>query len=110
MGYFDKFNSGKGIPFMEGRELAKINTILGEELHPLDYGYIKGDEGDYAVIHFKEHEDVFYFGNQILTDALKQIDSDGQKEALLSGNVRMIFNVRTSNKGRDYTAVEFIED
>ena len=42
MGYFDKFNKGEGIPFMDGR--TKVDIPVGKGLHLKDYGFIKGDD------------------------------------------------------------------
>ena len=111
MGYFDKFNKGTGIPFMEGRE--KVDLPLGVELHLEDYGFIQGDDKPYVVMAFKEHPESFMFGNGIVTDDIKTIESDaGSKEAALGllSDVAMKFTRCKSKKGRYYTAVEFIEN
>lgn len=111
MGYFDKFNKAKGIPFMEGRE--KMNLPLAENLHITDYGFINGSEKPYAVMLFAEYPDKFAFGNTIVTSDLQTIESDaGSKEealALLAG-VAVKFTKSVSKRGREYVSVEFIED
>lgn len=110
MGYFEKFNKGKGIPFMDGRE--KMDLPLGESLHLKDYGFIQGQEKPYAVMLFEEYPESFAFGNTIVTSDLQTIESDlGSKDKaleLLSG-VAMKFTKSTSKRGRDYVSVEFIE-
>ena len=111
MGYFDKFNKGKGIPFMDGRD--KMNLPIGESLHIKDYGFINGNEKPYAVMLFAEYPDKFAFGNTIVTGDLQTIESDaGSKEnalALLAG-VALTFSKAVSKRGREYVSVEFIED
>lgn len=108
MGYFASLNGNKGIPFMEGADKADINDILGLALHIADYGYITGDDGnEFAVICFAEYPGKFYFGNSIITDALKQVDKDGMKAQISLASVT--FSKRTSKKGREYTAFEFVD-
>lgn len=104
MGYFDKFNNG-GIPFMEGRYKGNISDILGETLHIVDFGFINGDNGEYAVFYTREHADVFYFGNAVITDMLKEVQRDGMEAELSEQDI--VFELRTSKKGRDYIAFRF---
>lgn len=111
MGYFDKFNKGEGIPFMDGR--TKTDIPVGKGLHLKDYGFIKGDDAPFAVMLFEEYPKNFMFGNSIVTDDIKTIEKDmGSKEQALNllAGVSMKFTKRTSKRGRDYMSVEFIED
>ena len=111
MGYFDKFNKGKGIPFMDGR--TKVDIPVNEGLHLKDYGFIEGDDGPFAVMLFEEYPENFMFGNSIVTDDIKTIEKDmsSKEQALnLLAGVTMKFAKRTSKRGRDYMLVEFIED
>lgn len=111
MGYFDKFNRGEGIPFMEGR--TKVDIPVDKGLHLKDYGFIKGDEAPFAVMLFEEYPENFMFGNSIVTDDIKTIEEDmgSKKQALnLLAGVTMKFAKRTSKRGREYMSVEFIED
>ena len=104
MGYFDKFNNG-GIPFMEGRDKGNISDILGETLHIVDFGFINGDNGEYAVFLTAEHDDVFYFGNAVITDMLREVQKDGMESEL--AEQKIVFENRTSKKGREYIAFRF---
>ena len=111
MGYFDKFNKGEGIPFMDGR--TKTDIPVNKGLHLKDYGFIKGDDAPFAVMLFEESPDNFMFGNSSVTDDIKTIEKDmGSKEQALNllAGVSMKFTKRTSKRGRDYMSVEFIED
>lgn len=111
MGYFDKFNKGEGIPFMDGR--TKVDIPVGKGLHLKDYGFIKGDDAPFAVMLFEEYPENFMFGNSIVTDDIKTIEKDmGSKEQALNllAGVSMKFTKRTSKRGREYMSVEFIED
>ena len=107
MGYFDRFNS-KGIPFMDNADKGNLHDVLGEKVHIVDFGFIKNDEGDYGVIQLAEHEGVFYFVNQVITDMLHQVEYDGMKEELAKQVI--VFSETTSKKGRDYIRFEFTDD
>ena len=112
MGYFDKFNSGKGIPFMDGAE--KIDIPVGEKLHVNDYGFIDNKEGgEFIVLSFREYPKKFTFGNPIITTDVRMMESDfGSKEKVLQelASVALLFKKQISKKNREYTAVEFIEE
>ena len=107
MGYFDRFNN-KGIPFMENRDKGDMHDILGKKVHITDFGFIKNDEGDYGVIIIAEDENNFYFCNQVITDMLHQIDSDGMRDELCAQNI--VFSLAESKKGREYFKFEFKGD
>lgn len=111
MGYFDKFNQGKGISFMDGR--TKVDMPLNVPLHVEDYGFIQGDEKEYVVVAFVERPNEFVFGNAILTADIKTIEKDyGSKDEALAAlaNVTLTFSKHVSKKGREYVSVEFNEN
>ena len=107
MGYFDRFNN-KGIPFMDNADKGDMHDILGEPVHISDFGFIKGDEGDYAVIQIAEKPDTFYFCNAVITDMLKQVELDDMKDELAKQVIK--FELATSKKGREYFRFEFAND
>lgn len=109
MGYWDKFDN-KGIPFMDNRDKGDMHDILGEPVHIIDFGFIRKDdeEGDYGVIALKEHDDLFYFVNQVITDMLHEVENDGMKDDLAKQVIK--FKIVESKKGREYFAFEFTED
>lgn len=108
MGYFDRFQS-KGIPFMENRDKGDMHDIVGEVMRIDDFGFIRNEEGeDYAVISFSEKPDLFYFGNKVYTDMLKQVQADGMEEELAHQYLKIV--QRESKKGREYFAFEFTKD
>lgn len=109
MSYWDKFEANKGIPFMDNRDKGELESILGEPVHIIDFGFIKNDEGgDYGVIALKEHDSEFYFVNQIITDMLHQVENDGMKDELANQVIK--FTKQMSKKGREYYAFEFTKD
>lgn len=112
MGYFSKFNQGQGIPFMDGAD--KIDIPQGEKLTIVDYGFIHGEDGDFAVLLFDEYPKCFAFGNSIITEDLKMMEVDfSSKSDVLAelANVKVVFSKRKNKTGkREYMAVEFVED
>lgn len=106
--YFDKFNSGSGIPFMDGRNKQPLSILVGERVHVQDFDFLRGDDGDYAVFVVAEFPSSFFFGNKIITDVLHQIAADGMSDEL--ARVSMVCKEKVSKKGRMYIAVEFVED
>lgn len=106
MAYWDKFSANKGIPFMEGADKGDLKEIAGEVVHIADFGFIRNDDGDYAVIKLKEHENTFYFCNQVITDMLHEVQNDGMKGELPEQAIK--FDIKTSKRGRDYFAFEFV--
>lgn len=104
MGYFEKFNN-KGVPFMDGAEKQDISTVYGQELHITDFGFINGDNGEFGVIQLAEHPGKFFFVNKIATEMLREVQADDKKSEL--ANEVIVFEQRTSQNGRVYTAFTF---
>ena len=107
MGYFDRFNK-KGIPFMDNRDKGDMHDILDKPLHIEDFGFIQGDEGEYAVIAIKEEPEMFYFCNSVITEMLQQVDKDDMRDELPKQVIK--FELATSKKGREYFRFEFAQD
>lgn len=109
--YFKNLTS-QGVPFMDKRTKGDINDLLDEDLHIVDYGYIRSRKGDYAVIAFKEYPDQFYFGGMVLTDILRRIDKDNMKEQLLGETLRLSMkNAKEPDRDGNiyqYMVVDFI--
>lgn len=104
MGYFEKF-SNKGVPFMDGAEKQDISTVYGHALHITDFGFINGDNGEFGVVQFAEHPGKFFFVNKITTEMLREVREDDKRDEL--ANEVIIFEQRTSQNGRIYTAFTF---
>lgn len=105
--YFTNLNPSKGIPFMDGAEKGEKEELLGEWLHIEDFGFINGENGDFAVLQIRERPGKFYFGNQIITEMLQRVNADSMKQHLAENAIK--FTMRTSEKGRDYMTFEFAE-
>lgn len=111
MSYFDKFNKGKGIPFMDGAD--KIDMPLGEKLHVRDYGFISGNDGEFVVLAFIEYPNKFVFGNSIITGDIRTMEKDlGDKDKVLAelSDISLTFSKSMSKNKREYTSVEFTQD
>lgn len=106
--YFKKFNRGGGIDFMDGRDKADtgVLTAADEVYHIDNHAYLSNDEGEYAVFTVAEFPSLFFFGNQIITETLKQIDSDGMAASL--PEVGVTFLTRVSKKNREYVTIDFV--
>ena len=105
--YFTDLNPSKGIPFMDGAEKGEKEEIIGEWLHIEDFGFIEGENGQFAVMKIAERPGKFYFGNSIVTKMLQRVNADSMKKHLKDNAVK--FSMKTSAKDRDYMTFEFEE-
>jgi hypothetical protein len=107
MSKFTRFNAGKGITFMDTCEKAQITELFDKVVHITDYGYIKGDTGEYAVLTVEETPGKFYFANSIVTDMLHEVDEQGLKGEIKDAPIKFV--KRVSKRGRNYVGYEFLE-
>lgn len=104
--YFKKFK--KSIDFMEGCERADLADLCtGEKYHIEEFAFLSGENGEYAVFTVKENENIFYFGNSVVSDVLKQVEMDNMSEELRS--VGVVFEKVVSKKKREYIAIRFVD-
>lgn len=99
-----------GLPFMDGR--TKSTLITETELTINNLGFLKGDNGEYAVITFKEDDQQFYFGGSVVTEKLKKITSilgESQDEFLKQGLLKVKFVTKTSDKNRMYIDFDIVK-
>lgn len=102
--YFKSLKN-EGIPFMEGREKGDIRDLIGKTVNIMDFGFIKGENGTYAVFCVKGSEKEFYCGGKAVTEILSTIKNDGKKD-LLPEQEAKILEV-TSKTKRKYITIEF---
>lgn len=96
------------LPFMEGRDKADVKELVGQVSTIADYGFLKGDNGtDYVVFIVKERAKTFYFGGQVLTDQLQQLEAEGYHEDIVSEGLPMLLTEKQSKNKRGYINVEF---
>ena len=108
MGYFEDLNPSKGIPFMDGRDKGDNENLIGKRWHIDDFGFITGDNGEFAVVSFAEDNTHFYFMNSIITEMLQTVSKDAMRKQL--SQVAIEFMMKTSKKDREYMSFEFHED
>ena len=101
----------EGIPFMEGRTLAKdFSDILGVVVKITDYGFINGDDGEYTVFIVEDNDKEFYASGKVLTQDLhtleEQIGVEEFKSAVREEGLEVIFGRKKSKNGREYTTVK----
>lgn len=95
------------LPFMEGRDKADVKELTGQVSTIADYGFLKGDDGDYVVFIVKERAKSFYFGGTVLTDQLQQLEAEGYHEEIVSEGLPMLLTEKKSKNNRSYLNVEF---
>lgn len=102
--YF-KTLKNEGIPFMEGRDKGDVRDLLGKTVNIMDFGFIRGDNGEYAVFCVKGEDKLFYCGGKAVTEILKRIKEDGMKEELAKQDAKIL--EVTSKTKRKYITIEF---
>lgn len=95
------------LPFMDGRDKADAKELAGQVTTIVDYGFLKGDNGDYAVFIVKEHSKKFFFGGQVLTDQLQQLEAEGYHDDIVTEGLPMLLTEKKSKNNRTYVNVEF---
>lgn len=96
------------LPFMEGREKGDVKELMGQVSTIRDYGFLKGDKGDdYVVFITDEREKKFYFGGQVLTDQLAQLEAEGYRSEINELGLPTLLNQKKSKNGKMYMTVEF---
>lgn len=96
------------LPFMDGREKGEMKELHGQVSTIIDYGFLPSDKGtDYAVFITKERSDKFFFGGQVLTDQLQQLEAEGYHEDIVTEGLPVLFGEKKSKNKQTYTTVEF---
>lgn len=98
----------QGLPFMEGR--VKGDITEGKIYNIVDFGFLKGDEGDFAVYITRENPNEFYFGGSIVTENLKKIEetlTDEQLVELLDKGLEIVMTSKLSKNKRKYMNCTF---
>ena len=99
------------LPFMEGRDKGETKDLVGTINTITEYGFLPNDKGEvYAAFIVAERSDKFYFGGQVLTDQLAQLDAEGYHEAINAEGLPMLMTEKKSKNNRSYTNVEFFPE
>lgn len=96
------------LPFMEGKEKGDMDRILNMNCTIRDYGFLK-DEKDKEYVCFTIDEDTqfFYFGGQVLTENMQELESDGYHASIVKEGLPVLFGTRMSKNKKEYTTVSF---
>ena len=95
------------LPIMENREKGDFSRLNGSYVTINDYGFMKDDDKDYAAFTIAEDDKFFYFGGQVLTENLQELDADGYGDEIRKMGLPVFFDTKKSKNGRNYTTVEF---
>jgi hypothetical protein len=113
MNKLKKLNTSEGVPFMDGREKG-AELPKGSTVHIDGYGFIKAEFGDCAVISLLEFPENFFFGGQVVTQKMRELDEalteEEKADAMVEG-LPVLFNSKANkDKKKTYTTIEFYPD
>jgi len=96
------------LPFMENRDKGDFEQLIGQAVTIRDFGFLS-DNGDkeYVCIILDEDKEKFYFGGQVLTDNMKELEEEGYKEEIQNEGLPVKFDKKISKNKRQYTTVQF---
>jgi hypothetical protein len=99
------------LPLMENREKGDVTRLLDTPMTIIDYGFLidseDGQEKDYVCFIVKEDPQNFYFGGQVLTDNMHELEEEGYHEAITKEGLPVLFSKKKSKNKREYTTVSF---
>ena len=100
------------LPFMEGKDKGDLNRIVDTNVTIVEYGFLNstsddGSEKDYVCFMVKEDPQHFYFGGQVLTENMHELDEDGFGDAIRKEGLPVQFSKKKSKNKREYTTVTF---
>lgn len=96
------------LPFMEGREKGDASELIGTVNTIDNYGFLPDDKGQpYVVFTVKERSKKFYFGGEVLTDRMTQLEAEGYREEIEAEGLPVLMTTKKSKNGRNYTNIEF---
>lgn len=99
------------LPFMEGREKGDMKRITNMNCTIRDFGFLQDDKDkEYVCFVIDEDPQTFYFGGQVLTDNMKELENLGYREAINKEGLPTFFGIKLSKNKREYTTVTFYPD
>lgn len=95
-------------PIMLDREKGDQKSLFGTPVTIVDYDFTKDSktEKPYVIFIIKEDPKRFYFGGQVLTDQLTQLEDEGYGEQIRKEGLPVLFNNKISKEKRSYTTVD----
>ena len=99
------------LPLMETREKGDLLDLVGQHITINDFGFLKDNlNNDYVAFTIKEDDANFYFGGQVLTEDLKDLESDGYGEEIRTSGLPIILERVMSKNKREYTKVTYFPE
>lgn len=99
------------LPLMENREKGDLLSLVGNEISLNDFGFLKDEHGkDYVVFTIHEDDANFYFGGQVLTEDLQDLESDGYGEEIRTSGLPILLERVMSKNKREYTKVIYFPE
>ncbi len=99
------------LPFMDGCNKGEMKDLIGQVTTISDFGFLPDDRGEhYVVFVVKERSGKFYFGGQVLTDQMMQLDQEGYGTEIRESGLPMLLTEKKSRNNRGYISVEFYPD
>lgn len=95
------------LPLMENREKGDFSRLQGSYTTINDFGFMKDDDKDYIAFTVKEDDKHFYFGGQVLTENMLELETEGYGDQIRKEGLPVFFDTKKSKNGRNYTTVEF---
>ena len=100
------------LPFMEGKDKGDLNRIVDTTVTIVEYGFLNstsddGSDKDYICFVVKEDPQHFYFGGQVLTENMRDLDEEGFGDAIRKEGLPVQFSKKKSKNKREYTTVTF---
>lgn len=96
------------LPFMEGRNKGETKELIGTINTIIDYGFLPNEDSvPYAAFIVAERSDKFYFGGQVLTDQLQQLEAEGYHDEIITDGLPVLLTEKKSKNKMTYTNVEF---
>lgn len=103
--------TNSGLPFMEGLEKAEAPKTGKFTL--TDYGYLKGDDGDFICYTAVEIPGHFMFGSSVMTEKFKRLEEaldPNDLAALLQNGIVVQFKEKVSKNKRRYVDCELFPE
>lgn len=100
------------LPFMEGRQKGEMEKLVGTTVTIIEYGFLNdgSNNKDYVSFITAEHPEHFFFGGQVLTDAMASFEADGFHEVIAEDGLPVAIGEKTSAKKRKYVTAKFFPE
>ena len=100
------------LPFMAEREKGEIDSLIGNNVTLIEYGFLEGQDDDgnpdkYVCFIVKEDDKNFYFGSSVLTKQMQELDVEGYGDEIRIEGLPMCLSKKKSKNKRTYTYVTY---